>query len=130
MKISIDVTGLKNLSNQLEQYEDKLQDTKPLMQELGNHIYNTVEESFENEKTPDGKPWSPIQVRASDRTPEKILYDEGTMQDTLYHEEDSNTATIGLNATSNGFPYPIVHQFGTEDEKIKARAFMPIYYNL
>ncbi len=127
MQINIEVQGLNKVSKELNDYKNRIENTQPLMLELSNHLYNIVEESFEKEQTPDGNSWSPIKPRKSDRTPSKILFDEGLMQDSLYSDATNDTSTIALNATSNGYPYTIVHQFGTEDGKIEARAFMPIH---
>lgn len=127
MQINIEVEGLDTLTQELSAYRNRVKNTQPLMLELSNHLYNIVEESFEKEQTPDGNSWSPIKPRKSDRNPSKILFDEGTMQDSLYLDATNDTSTIALNATSNGYPYAIVHQFGTEDGKIKARAFFPIH---
>ena len=127
MQVNIEVTGLDELRNKLQEIQSRAIDTEPLMAELSNHLYNIVDESFQNEKTPDGKSWSPIKPRKSDRSPNKILRDEGDMQDSLTAQSSKDEAIIGFNATSNGYPYPIVHQFGTKDGKIESRAFMPIH---
>lgn len=127
MQIDIRVTGIGNIQAQLESMRQRAEDTAPLMAELANHLYNVVDESFETQKTPDGISWSPIKERRSDPHPEKILYAQGHMQDSLAQHSSSDEAIVGLNATADGYPYPIVHQFGSVDGSIKARAFMPIH---
>lgn len=127
MQINIELKGLSKVRNTLNHIEGKAKNTAPLMAELSNHLYNTIERSFQNQESPDGKSWNPIKFRKSDQNPNKILYDKGDMQDTVYHESGSDFAKVGLNATSNGYPYPAVHQFGTIDGKIDARPFMPIH---
>lgn len=126
MDMNIKITGLDTISKKIQEIQDKGHDTSPLMSEIANHLYNITSDSFEKQESPDGKAWSPIQYRKEDRSPDKILRDEGTMQDSLQADWDKDSAIIGLNATANGYPYPMVLQFGTYDGTVEARAFMPI----
>ena len=121
------VEGLEHIREKFQELKNKAQDTSPLMAELANHLYNVVDTSFEKQETPDGISWNPIKPRKNDNHPEKMLYDEGIMQGSLSAESNNDEAMVGLNATSNGYPYPIVHQFGTKDGKVEARAYMPIH---
>lgn len=128
MQISIDVQGLDKVQNKIHDISNKAKDTTPLMAELANHLYNTTQDSFDEQKSPDGISWNPIKNSTHRRKngSQKILYKSGHMQDSLNASYDKDSATIGLNATKGGYPYPVVHQFGTKDGKIDARAFMPI----
>lgn len=132
-EVIIEVTGLDKIQEDLSGIECKLNDTAPLMAEISNHLKNIVEDSFENQKSPDGKVWSPIKKRASDPHPEKILYANGDMQRSLYNTSDKDTAQIGFNAVAGNFQYPLTHQFGTDKAgrnrniTIEARPFMPIH---
>ncbi|NOQ30010.1 MAG: phage virion morphogenesis protein [Helicobacteraceae bacterium] len=125
----IDPTGLDEIQDTLKSLENKTDDIKPLLKELANHLYNGVKYNFENQVTPDGESWTPIKFRKTDNTPSKILYDHGHMQKTLYAKTYKHSLTLGINATSNGYAYPLVHQFGTKDKTTPARAFMPIKLN-
>jgi len=127
MQVSIEVKGIEELNARLKYLKELGEDTAPLMAELANHLYNVIDTSFEKEQTPDGISWNPINPRKGDKHPEKKLYDEGVMQGSLSQDSNSDEAIVGLNATANGYPYPIVHQFGTKDGTIEARAFMPIH---
>ncbi len=129
MQVTIKATGIEKLEETLKGLENKVSSTEPLMAELANHLYNITSDSFENEKSPDGISWNPIKPRKGDKTPDKILRDEGDMQDTLSAFSSKDEAGIGLNATSNGYPYPVVHQFGSEDGSIVARPYLPIDKN-
>ena len=128
MKVNINVQGLNDVQQALHTLKNKAKDTTPLMAELSNHLYNVVEKSFENQTSPAGESWSPIKqaLRQKKDGSTKILYKTGDMQNSLSTEHSSTKAAIGLNAISNGYPYPLVHQFGTIDGKIQARPFMPI----
>jgi phage virion morphogenesis protein len=125
---NVSILGLSNLIKTLQNTEDKLQDTQPLMLEIANHLHNIVLDSFESQSSPDGKAWTPIKSGKK-----KILYKSGHMQDTsLYFDASNNSAVVGFNSISNGFQYPLTHQFGTDKAgrnrniTIEARAFMPI----
>jgi len=127
MQIKIEAKGIENIQDVFNNLVNMGENTAPLMAELSNHLYNTSLYSFENEVSPDGIKWSPIQTRKNDPHPDKILYAQGTMQDSLSSDSGKDYAAVGLNAVADGYPYPIVHQFGTLDGKIEARAFMPIH---
>lgn len=129
MEATINITGLDSVIAKIKELQDAGHNTEPLMQEMANHLYNVTQRSFQNEETPDGKAWSPIQFRKDDKSPDKILRDEGTTQDSLQAQADKDSATVGLNSTANGYPFPMVHQFGTNDGSIEARAFFPIDEN-
>jgi phage gpG-like protein len=67
----------------------------------------------------------------------KILQsrDRNLRESTGYHA-DNDSVIVGVNAySSKGYPYPIVHQFGTDkagrnnDVHIEARSFMPITHD-
>ncbi len=128
MQISINVKGLDKVQNKIQNISNKAKDTTPLMAELANHLYNTVQKSFDEQKSPDGISWNPIKNSTHKRKngSQKILYQSGHMQDSLNATHGKHSVTIGLNATKGGYPYSLVHQFGTKNGKIAARAFMPI----
>ena len=136
----VKIIGLDEVQNTLNNTEKKLNDTAPLMAELASHLHNIVLDSFEEQKSPDGKIWTPIKQAKYQRHKsvgggDKILYRNGKMQDSLYFDADKDTATVGLNAVSkkDGFPYPLSHQFGAKGAgrnrniTIDARPFMPTH---
>lgn len=132
--MQIDAKELNDLQIKLNQFKNDLTHTEPLMAEIANHLHNIVEMSFEKEQSPDGKKWSPIKPRKNDPHPEKILFSSGEMQGSLYQQSTKDSATVGLNAISNGFQYPLTHQFGTDNAWgrgiiVPARAFLPIDIN-
>lgn len=126
--MQIKLEGMDKVDKTLKGIENKLIHTAPLMAELANHLYNTVETSFQTQKTPDGISWNPIKKTTHKKIDgsQKILYASGHMQNSLYQDSNNKKASIGLNATKGGYPYPLIQQFGTKDNKIEARAFMPI----
>jgi phage gpG-like protein len=60
---------------------------------------------------------------------QKILYKEGTLQESLGYTANNSSVTVGINAKSGGFPYGATHQFGSKKLNIPARAFLPIDEN-
>lgn len=122
----IEPQGLREVQDGLKQLKSKIDDTEPLLNELRNYLENVIEESFENEESPDGIKWSPIKPRKNDPHPEKILYAEGTLQGSLYGKVYKEQLTIGVNATAKGYQYPIALQFGNKKGTLPPRAFMPI----
>ncbi len=128
MQVQIEVKGIETVNKKLKQLQSIGSDPQSVMAELANHLYNVVDESFQKQQTPDGISWNPIKPRKDDKSPKRILYDKGTMQESLSQKSSKNEAIVGLNAYSGGgYPYPIVHQFGSQDGTIEARAFMPIH---
>jgi len=127
MQVSIKLENLDISQDHIEQAMKKIKDTKPLMLELGNHLYNISLDSFEHEKDPNGNPWTPLKASTlENKSTSKMLYDEGTMQNNLINKSSSNEVAVGIGATFNGYLYPAVQQFGTKDGKVEDRAFMPI----
>lgn len=147
--MQIEVDGLEDIQETLEELEEKTEKTLPLMGELKNHLYNVIGESFESQSSPDGIAWSPIKIKTVHDTYKgksrytkkgvqtkafqrfsagrKILFDTGNMQKSLYHNTKKWDLTVGLNATSKGYAYPLVHQFGSKH--VEARPFMPVKSN-
>lgn len=135
MNVTIELNGDKELDRLLEQIARRAKDMQPVMSEAGNYLKNIMEESFDSGRAPDGEVWSPLadstlnqkHKDGSMHSMGKLLYAEGTLFDSIDYDATSNDLIIGVNAYSDkGYPYPVVHQFGSEDGKIPARPFMPI----
>lgn len=99
---------------------------EPLTAEIANHLYNLTDESFETESSYTGTPWDRLSASTiRQKGNNKMLYHEGTLQRSLYQESTSDSAYVGVNATADGYTYPAVHQYGTEDGKVPARPYLP-----
>lgn len=135
--MQIKAIGLTDIEKTLKTLENKTAEIQPLLKELANHLQNTVEESFETQTSPDGKKWNPIKKAMHKNYKlgtSKILYRTGHMQGSLQSRVYKKSLTVGLNATSNSYLYPLVHQFGNKKKSgrgsgIVARPFMPIKAN-
>ena len=133
--IDIQVTGIGEVEALLDRIAAKAKNMRPVMSEIGNYFQNTIEESFETGRAPDGETWSPLadstllqkNKDGSMQSMGKLLYDEGTLFESIGYEASSTDVVAGVNAYSkDGYPYPLVHLFGSKDGKIPARKFMPI----
>lgn len=118
----------EDLNALLRELRARGEDFSPVTAEIANTLYDATDETFDNERAFDGTPWE----RLADTTIEakghdSILYDEGEMRDSLGFESDGGKAKVGLNAYSNGYPYPALHQFGSD--KTPARPFLPFDEN-
>ncbi|MCF6207684.1 MAG: phage virion morphogenesis protein [Sulfurovum sp.] len=101
-------------------------DLSPVTEEIANHLYNLTDEAFEVERAHNGTPWEWLSDATLKRKGHnKKLYDQGTLQGSLWQKSDRKGAYVGVNATANGYKYSAVHQFGTRDGKIPARPFLP-----
>ncbi len=138
MKITIKATGTEEIEALFEKISRRAAHMQPAMDEVGNYLQNIIEESFESGRSPDGEVWSPLAdstliKKSKDGKPVsmgKLLYEEGTLFESITYEADSDSMAVGVNAYSKGdYPYPVVHQFGSKDGKTPARRFMPIDSN-
>lgn len=130
MQVTMKLDDLPNVKKKLEEIASSITDTKPLMLELGNHLYNISRDSFDNQKDPNGRTWSPLSDSSKKyKTTSKILYKDGDLQDKFINKASKNEAVVGTNSKHKDYDYPSVHQFGTKDKKTSARAFMPFDIN-
>lgn len=127
MQVTLEILELPAVKRKLEEIGQNISNTTPLMKEMGNYLYNITRDSFDEEKDPNEKEWSPLSnATTKSKTTSKILYQEGDLQDKFIYEVSKDEIVIGTNTNFKGFSYPAVHQFGTKDGKTPARAFMPI----
>jgi len=124
MAVEIEIHD-RELQQGLARLRRRLDDLSPVLADTAEHLLTVTEEAFEAQRSPGGKAWpdlAPATWRHK-RTP-KMLYESGALQGSLTPESDSHEARLGVNATSRGFPYGIVHQFGSR--RVPARPFLPV----
>jgi phage virion morphogenesis protein len=143
------VEGLEGVQQKLTTLSDSLSQaniTKKL-HTIGNMVKNSIEDSFENQASPFGVPWQPLKIKTihssySSKTHTKkgvqtkafqkyannrqILILSTTLYKTWQVDGDANQVTVSGNATSKGYAYGIVHQFGSTKKNIPARPFLPV----
>ncbi|MDD3770489.1 MAG: phage virion morphogenesis protein [Sulfuricurvum sp.] len=122
----------------IEQLHRKIGNLSEPMGDIGNYLMNMTEESFDNERSPDGEAWHPLAESTlrykAKYGGHKILQskDSNTVR-SLSHDASDTSVIVGVNAySSKGYEYPIAHQFGTDKAgrsksvRIEARPFFPI----
>lgn len=130
--VTIEVIGAPRLEEGLRRLQMKLSSLKSPMSDTGTLLTNTIEESFDNEQSPDGKAWHPLKDRTklikAKKGEHKILQSkDSNMYESINAQSDDKSVIAGVNAFSaDGYPYALVHQFGNESGTIKARPFFPI----
>ncbi len=136
MQVTLQITDLPNVKRKLEEIGQHISNTAPLMLEMGDYLATMTRDSFDEKKDPNGRSWTPlsnatVQKKLKKGKPNKLLFQEGELQDRFIYHIEENGIAIGTNANNDGFLYPAVHQFGTDNAwgrgiKVEARAFMPI----
>lgn len=138
MQITLKLENIEAVKKKLENIEDNITNTAPLMGEIANYLKNQAVDSFENERDWNNKPWSPLSsatylFKQKKGKPDKKLFYDGGMQGALISESDNDSAIVGITTVNDDdYFYPIVHQFGADNAgrnkkvKIPQREFMPI----
>jgi len=141
MQVTLKIENIEAVKKKLEDIENNITNTAPLMSEISNYLYNISIDSFEDEKSPNGHKWTPLanSTLANKKRYGKssnILWYDGGMQGNLIEESDSDSARVGITTVNeDNYFYPMVHQFGTNNAgrnkniKISQREFMPITIN-
>ena len=136
MQVTLEILELPAVKRKLEEIGQNISNTAPLMNEMGQYLATMTRDSFDEKKDPNGRNWTPlsnatVQKKLKKGKPNKLLFQEGDLQDRFIYHIEENEIAIGTNANNDGFLYPAVHQFGTDNAwgrgiKVEARAFMPI----
>jgi len=140
MQDGVKIENLEEVQEMLSKLAEHIDDIRPALHEAGQIIQNATEDAFESGVSPWGKTWTPLSSATLDKkgasaanpiSMGKLLYDTGRMRESVYMALGMNgeSVEVGLNAKSKGYPYPAVHQFGTNDGKIPARPFLPMDSN-
>lgn len=136
VKLKLKLQNLEKVQKALDNMQHKIEDMTPLMEELGNHLFNITQDSFDNQSSPAGEPWKPLSsttLKYKKQNANKILYKDGDLQDRFIYKINKNSVVLGTNTKSKGgYLYGRVHQFGAKNAgrnkkvEIPARPFMPI----
>jgi phage virion morphogenesis protein len=105
----------------------RVADLSPVMADIAEMLHTLTDEAFSSERAPDGSAWPDLAPSTWRRkkSPRK-LFESGTLAGSLHAESTSTEARVGVNATRRGFPYGVVHQFGSSKRHIPARPFLPV----
>lgn len=124
--------SLKELENYLNSMSKKLEKNhiNPLLNDIGNILRNSIENSFEEEKDPITlKSWKKLKQTTIKRKQKlkksnKILRDSGFLAGNWHIRITSSDVSVFNNSKNNGFHYGIVHNFGNKNTP--QRGFLPI----
>ncbi len=130
----IEIKGLDAVSAKLSTLEHLLGNSqlRVKLSTIGNMVKNTIEESFEEEKSPFGEKWKPLKIatvraKAKRGASSKILRNDGDLADRWLVDVSDKTVEVSNNIKSKGYIYGLVHQYGSK--KTPARPFLPIKEN-
>lgn len=103
--ITIDLGELVALNGRLEAAYARSKDLSPLMDAIGMAMETSTDERFDNEASPDGRPWKKS-LRAREQGG-KTLTDSARLRGSITHAANADSVEIGSNLIYAG-----IHQFG------------------
>lgn len=121
MQIDIAVEGIREAIMQMDRLSQRASNLTPIHRHIGNIIQNSIEQSFEEEKSPFGQRWT-----ASKKNRGKTLTDSGTLSGSFTVSANANNVNVGTNLV-----YGAVHNFGGNagrngSVRLPARPFLPV----
>lgn len=107
VSIKIDATT-KPLQRTLAELKKKAGDLRPLMKSIGEHMLRSVDDNFDAETDPDGRPWKPVRPETMARKRvKKILHGMGRLRGSVNYRADARSVEIGTPVI-----YGAIHQLG------------------
>lgn len=137
--MSIEIKGIEKITEKLQTLEKVLspRGMESSLNTIGDKIRGSIEESFEEERSPFGQPWAPLKI-ATLREKKKLGYEgkklrrEGALADQWIVQTDANSVMVSNNATSRGgYHYGKVQNWGSKKSAgrgsgVRARPFLPV----
>lgn len=116
----IEQHGLNAVISGLNRLRGRLENTTPLMHQIGQMLSNSTVERFHTKTDPDGSAWKPLKPATIARKGhDNILVAKGDMMDSITFSSDSLTALI----TSSDKQGKVAgHQFGNPSKNLPKRA--------
>lgn len=123
MNITLKWSGIEQFQRELARIRGVASDMTTTHRHIGNIIQNSIEQSFEDEKSPFGEVWTPLKAG---RANHKILTDTGTLSSSFGVNANANSVEVGTNLV-----YAPIHQFGGQAGRdrsvtIDARPYLPV----
>lgn len=105
--ITIDLGELVALNGRLEAAYARSKDLSPLMDAIGMAMETSTDERFDNEATPDGRPWKQS-IRAREDGGKTLTGpNSARLRNSITHAANADSVEIGSNLIYAG-----IHQFG------------------
>ncbi|SFZ86000.1 phage virion morphogenesis (putative tail completion) protein [Devosia enhydra] len=114
-RIEITVPAADAASAALRRAAARLEDARPLYDEIGRSLTVSTQQRFATERAPDGSPW-PSSIRAL-VSGGKTLTDSARLRNSITWEPASDRVAVGTNVI-----YAAVHQFGAVIRPVRAAA--------
>lgn len=119
-----DLSGLEGAGRRLEGILARAGDLSPVLDEIGAHLVQSVQERFESGIGPDGDRWKPS-IRALAEGGQTLV-DSGRLRDSVTHQVEPGRVVVGSNLV-----YAAIHQVGGEagrnhSVKLPARPYLGI----
>jgi phage virion morphogenesis protein len=110
----------KEIGPALGRLMQRLSDIRPALREIGERMVASTKHNFDTETAPDGTKWPPLNEKYRDAKSRAglstmILQRDGKLYNSIHPVVSASEVRVGTNVRSKtGFPYPIVHQLGTD----------------
>lgn len=96
----ITLNGLEEVERRLE----RIQNRRPLLDEIGQSLVSDYQLGFRQSVSPDGSRWLPLKIRKG-----QPLRDTGRLRNSIEYDADDDQVEVGTN-----IKYAKIHQFGGE----------------
>lgn len=100
-----DLSGLEAGGRRLEAFLERAGDLDAVLDEIGGHLVQSVQERFESGTGPDGERWKPS-IRALAQGGQTLV-DSGRLRDSVTHKVEPGRVVVGSNLI-----YAAIHQEG------------------
>lgn len=124
----VEVDGLEETKSELDAVKQRIANLKPVMEVAVSDTVTLIDDAFENQASPMGAPWAPLQPSTIERRRKgggngspKILIDTGRLRQSITGKADQRGFQFGTNVRYAG-----AQQFGRSDVNLPARPFFPI----
>lgn len=120
----VTVRGLAKAQDRIKAMAARARDMRPIMAEGAAAIVTLIDDSFRQQRAPDGTPWEPLQPETLRRrrggpAGAKILIDTGRLRASNFAVSAPKSIKFGTNTR-----YAAPHQLG--GEHLPARPFLPV----
>ena len=116
---SITITfDTKAVQDGLRRVSKRLDDLRPVFEDIGEYIEGTVENRFTRMVGPDGRPWKRLKKStiAAKRNKSRILIEDGHMAESLGRNVHNDRLEVGFSDRK-----AVWHQFGTKPYTIRPK---------
>ncbi|MFH1027683.1 MAG: phage virion morphogenesis protein [Pseudomonadota bacterium] len=95
----------------LKRLADKGGNLRPAFANMGEYLVNSTQDRFDEQKDPEGNPWSPLKPATKDKKKiDKILTESSRMRNSVIYAASSSSLRVGTNDIKAA-----AHQFGLKE---------------